>query len=199
MALLFNPNFVYILIVTAFLLTVFAVLVPGTGFLEFAALFVWALVLWLALNIEIHIWALIVLLLGFVPLGLALRRRHVKTYLALTMLAFIIGSAYLFRGDTWWKPGVNPLLALLLSAFAGGLVWLTLEKLIEVMEAPPMQDLGKLIGAVGEARTEVHSEGSVYVGGENWSARSEKIIKPGAPVRVLDREGLMLKVEEIKE
>jgi membrane-bound serine protease (ClpP class) len=199
MELFFNPNFVYILIVTAFLLTVFAVLLPGTGFFEFSAFILWAGILWLAFNMEIHVWALILLLLGFVPLVLALRRGKVKLYLGLTMAAFIIGSAYLFKGDTWWKPGVNPLLALVLSAFAGGLVWLTLDKLIEMMEAPPLQDLGKLIGAVGEARTDVHQEGSVYVSGEKWSARSEKKIKPGTPVKVIAREGLMLVVEEINE
>jgi membrane-bound serine protease (ClpP class) len=201
MELLLNPDFVYILIVTAFLLTVFAVLLPGTGLFEFSAFLLWAGIMWLVVvkRMPVHWWALVLLLLGFVPLVLALRRRKVKLYLGLTMAAFIIGSAYLFKGDAWWKPGVNPLLALILSAFAGGLVWLTLEKLIEMMEAPPLQDLGKLIGAVGETRTEVYHEGSVYVSGEKWSARSEKKIKTGTPVKVISREGLMLVVEEINE
>lgn len=198
MELLLNPNFVYILIVAAFLMTVFAVLIPGTGIFEIAALLVWVPVLVLAYQIEVHTWALVLLLLGFIPLWFALRRRQVKLYLGITMTAFIIGSAYLFKGDAWWKPGVNPLLAIILSAFAGGLVWLTLDKLIEVMDAPPVHNLEELIGAVGETRTEVHHEGSVYVKGEKWSARSEKRLKPETAVRVVDRDGLVLIVEEIK-
>jgi membrane-bound serine protease (ClpP class) len=199
MELLLNPNFVYILIVGAFLMTVFAVLIPGTGFFEIAALLVWVGIAWLVFNMEIHIWALVLLVLGFIPLVLALRSRQVKLYLGLTMGAFMIGSAYLFQGDAWWMPGVNPLLAIVMSLFAGGVVWLTLDKLIEMMDAPPVHDLGVLIGTVGETRTKVHHEGSVYVQGEKWSARSEKPLKAGTLVEVIDREGLVLIVKEIKQ
>jgi membrane-bound serine protease (ClpP class) len=199
MAFLLDPNLVYILIVAAFLLTVFAVLIPGTGMFEIAALIVWGVVLWLAYNIEIHIWALVLLLLGFIPLVLALRRRQVTRYLVMAMAAFMIGSAYLFKADAWWKPGVHPLLAVVMSVFAGGLVWLVLDRLIDVMDAPPVHDLNVVIGAVGETRTRVHHEGSVYVGGEKWSARSEKPLKTGTMVKVVDRDGLVLIVKEIKE
>lgn len=199
MALLLEPDFIYVLIAAAFLLTVFAVLIPGTGFFEIAALVIWIAIAWLAWGKEIHIWALVLLVLGFIPLGLALKHRQVKRYLAITMVAFIIGSAYLFKGDAWWQPGVNFFLAIIMSAFAGGLVWLTLDKLIEIMDAPPVHDLGVLIGAVGETRTQVHHEGSVYVHGENWSARSKKPLKAGTQVKVIDRDGLVLDVEEIKE
>lgn len=198
MAFLLNPNFVYILIVAAFLLTVIAVLIPGTGFLEVAAVVVWAGGFWLSSRLHLHVWAAVVLGLGFIPLFFALKRKYVVILLTLSMIFFLIGSAYLFKGDAWWKPGVSPLLALVVSAIAGGLVWLVFDKLIETMEAPPIQDLSVLIGAVGEARTEVHHEGSVYVRGENWSARSDHLIKPGTRVEVLSREGLVLTVKAVK-
>jgi membrane-bound ClpP family serine protease len=59
----------------------------------------------------------------------------------------------------------------------------------------PRHDLASLIGAVGEARSEVHDEGSVQVSGELWSARSETAIPDGAPVRVTGRDGFILIVE----
>jgi len=55
-----------------------------------------------------------------------------------------------------------------------------------------------MVGQVGEAKTRIHSEGSVQVSGELWSARSEKPIPTGSAVRVLAREGFILLVEKVK-
>ncbi|MEN8242913.1 MAG: NfeD family protein [Chloroflexota bacterium] len=198
MAFLLNPNLAYILIVAAFLMTVFAILIPGTGVFEIVGLVAWGVVLWQTYNIDSNLWALILLLLGFVPFGLSLRGKRVKLYLGLMVTAFVIGSAYLFKGDSWWQPGVHPLLALVMSLFAGGVVWLVAAKLIEAMGAPSVHDLGTLIGAVGEAKTKIHTEGSVYVGGEKWTARSDQPIKIGERVEVVARDGLVLIVKQIK-
>jgi membrane-bound ClpP family serine protease len=54
--------------------------------------------------------------------------------------------------------------------------------------------LGRLIGLVGEARTTIAREGSVYVAGELWSATAEQFIPAEAPVVVVGRNGLVLKV-----
>jgi membrane-bound ClpP family serine protease len=59
---------------------------------------------------------------------------------------------------------------------------------------PALQDLRKLIGARGVTRTEVGRQGTVYVGGEDWSATSETKIPPDTDVVVLERTGLRLKV-----
>jgi len=61
-------------------------------------------------------------------------------------------------------------------------------------EIKALQDLKKLIGQIGEARTEIKNSGTVYVGGENWSARSETTIRIGSSVRVKERQGLVLLV-----
>ena len=63
--------------------------------------------------------------------------------------------------------------------------------------ARPSHDMDALIGMVGEARTKIHAEGSVYIGGELWSARSEKSIPAGSSVRVVRREGFSLVVEKV--
>jgi membrane-bound ClpP family serine protease len=48
---------------------------------------------------------------------------------------------------------------------------------------------------VGEAKTNIHQEGSVQVDGELWTAHSEEMIPIGSRVRVVDRNGFMLVVE----
>ncbi len=62
-----------------------------------------------------------------------------------------------------------------------------------------MHDLTTLVGALGEARTEVHQEGSVYVHGELWSAFSKVAIPANAKVHVLGRSGLILEVEPVHQ
>ena len=65
----------------------------------------------------------------------------------------------------------------------------------QAFHAPPIHDLGILIGQVGEARTDIHAEGSVHVRGELWSARSQSPIKMGSHVKVVARDGFILDVE----
>jgi len=56
-----------------------------------------------------------------------------------------------------------------------------------------------LIGKEGETRTEVYLDGTVYVGGEEWTARSEDPIPAGMPVRVIGRDGLVVVVEPVEK
>jgi membrane-bound serine protease (ClpP class) len=193
---LLNPNFAYMMIVAGFLLTVFAVITPGTGMFELGALFVLLFVGWQIYNIPINLWALILLGVGIVPFILALRRKREALNLGLTALAFMVGSAFLFRTDVWWRPAVHPVLAVVVSVLAGGFFWLMTTKVLEARAKTFAHDLGGLIGATGEARTDVHSEGSVYVKGEMWTAHSDKLIKAGSRVKVIGREGLFLEVEK---
>lgn len=61
----------------------------------------------------------------------------------------------------------------------------------------PRMDLGKIIGETGEAKTDIHDEGSVQIGSELWSARSTVQIYEGSTVRVIKREGFILEVEAV--
>ena len=67
---------------------------------------------------------------------------------------------------------------------------------MQAAHAIPSHDLSTLVGQVGEAKTRIHKDGSVQVDGELWSARSEKSIPNGSPVKVIAREGFVLVVEK---
>ena len=56
--------------------------------------------------------------------------------------------------------------------------------------------LDRVVGQVGEARTTVHEEGSVFVGGEMWSARSNSLIPAHSRIRVIGRDGIVVVVEQ---
>jgi membrane-bound serine protease (ClpP class) len=114
------------------------------------------------------------------------------------ILALIVGSLFLFPGEVWYQPAVNPLLAVLVSVFSGGFLWLAANKILEAEARRPTHDLQALVGALGEAKTSIHPKGSVQVNGELWSAYSETPIPAGAQVRVTGREGFVLRVEAIE-
>jgi membrane-bound serine protease (ClpP class) len=194
MEILSNPNIAYILLVVGFVLTLMAIVAPGTGLLEVGAFFLMALAGYAIYQIGfINVWALIVLALALVPFVYATRKPKREWALALSILAIILGSLYLFQSNGI-VPSVNPLLAIVVSFLTAGFIWLAVSKTMQAAQLAPTNDLGRLIGRTGEAKTRVEEEGSVQVAGELWSARSEKPIPAGSRVRVLSREGFMLVV-----
>lgn len=195
MEFLLNPNTAYILLVFGFVLTLLAIVTPGTGVLEVAAFFCLALAGYAAYNIGFNPWALIVLALSLVPFIYATRKTGRGVWLGISIAAILISSLYLFN-TRGWLPEVNPILALVVTALAGGFIWLTVSKTVKAHLAHPTHDLEKLIGAIGEAKTEIHESGSVQAAGELWTARSQKLIPAGTPVRVVAREGFILVVEK---
>lgn len=199
MDFLLDPNIAYLLIVAGFLLTVFAILTPGTGLFEAGAVIVLGLAAWRVIELSINIWALFVLLLGIVPFIFAIQNKQRSLNLVLTIAALVIGSIFLFRAEKWWIPAVHPVLAVVTSVAAGGLFWVMSTKVLEAEGRQPSHDLTGLVGSVGETRTAVHTEGSVYVRGEMWTAESEEPIPSGAHVKVIAREGFVLRVVKIDE
>ncbi len=128
---------------------------------------------------------------------LAVRRPKQVYLLVIAILAIMVGSAFLFRSDNWYEPAVNPLLVLVVSVLSGGFFWIAARKVMEAASAKPVHDLESLIGAKGEAKSDIFKEGSVQVEGELWSACSDQPIISGAQVRVLERDGFTLKVEAV--
>ncbi len=195
MEILINPNIAYLLIVVGIILVIMALFAPGTGIIELAAFFILLLAFWEISQLPINLWALGLLILGVIPFILAVRKSHKLIYLVIAIVAFIIGSIYLFKGEYWWQPGVNPILAIVTSVIAGGFLWIATSKVLESEKMRPKHDLASLIGDIGEAKTDIFDEGSVQLESELWSARSSVPIPMGSKVRVIKREGFILEVE----
>ena len=146
-------------------------------------------------------FALAVILIGSVFFFRAVRlsQKQPLLWLALAILFFEIGSAFLFHSEVWWQPAVNPILAILVIVLTSLFLWYVARKGIEAYLLPPRQDLAALIGQSGEAKTVVGREGSVQVSGELWSACSEsgEAIAAGTTVCVVRREGFVLVVKAL--
>jgi membrane-bound ClpP family serine protease len=196
---LLNSNLAYLFLVGGFSLAFMAILTPGTGLLEISAFFSFLLAGYAVYSKSINYWALAILILGVFPFVWAVRRSGQHISLGISILMLVVGSAYIFKGDVWWQLVVNPVLALVVSILVGGFFWIVARKTMEAGAEPPSHDLRNLIGALGEAKSEIHQEGSAQVLGELWAVRSDEPIPADAVVRVIGRDGFILDVEQIKE
>lgn len=194
-----NPNVAYLLLVIGFIMAGLAIINPGTGVLEIAALFALLLAGWEVYLLGVNLWALVIMLLGIVPFVLAVRSKGNRLYLALSFLALVIGSWFLFPTDLWWQSAINPLLFIIVSALTIAFLWVVTTKVVEAEAVLPSHDLNALIGEIGEAKTAITNEGSVQVEGELWTARSAQPISQGSQVRVVGREGFVLIVEPVPD
>lgn len=196
MNILLDPNLAYLLLLAGTLLGLLALVTPGTGALEIGAFFCLLLAGYAVTQLDFNLWALLLLILSVVPFIYAIRKPKREMYLAISILGMVIGSAYLFLGKHWWLPGVNLILAAVSSIFYAGFLWLVIRKSMEAFNAPIIHNLEALIGQKGEAKSQIHIEGSVQIGSELWSASSDQPISVGSSVRVIRREGFVLVVEK---
>src|SRR6185503_6730799 len=198
MDFLLEPNVAYLILLAGVMLGFLALVTPGTGVFEVAALFCILLAGYAVYNLSFNWWALVLLVLSVVPFIYAIQRPKRGLFLGLSILLLIVGSVFIFPS----KEGlfaVHPAVAILASALVAGFLWLAIQKSMEAAGARPLHDLDGVLGRSGEARTDVHEEGSVYVGGELWSARSENRIQAGSHVRVVRRDGFVIVVEKINQ
>jgi membrane-bound serine protease (ClpP class) len=197
MEFLLDPNVAYLFLLAGILLSLLAIVTPGTGLLEVGAFFALAMAGYAIYNLNFNFWALIVILLSVVPFALAVRRPNRELLLALSLVGLVAGSVFLFSRENG-LPAVNLVLAATASLLVVGFLWIAVRKAIQASLERPTHDLEILIGQSGEARTEVREEGSVQVSGELWSARSDHPIPAGTHIRVLRRDGFVLVVEKEK-
>ena len=197
MDFLLDPNFAYLILLAGILLGFLAIVTPGTGLLEVGAFICVVLAGYAVYNLSINWWALLLLALSVLPFIYAARQPKREMYLGLSILLLVIGSVFLFAVDGW-KPAVNPLVAILSSGLVSAFLWIVVRKSVQAASARPTHDLEVLVGQSGEARTKVHDDGSVYVNGELWSAKSVVEIAAGSHIRVVRREGFVLVVEKEK-
>lgn len=196
-ATLLSPNVTYLILVIGIILAMLALLSPGTGALELGALFLFLLAGYGIYNTPMNLWALVLLLAGMVFFVLALRRSRRWRDLVISIVALVLGSAYLFSSNTWYLPAVHPLLALVTSVVAASFLWIIARRGLEAISQQTSNLLVTVVGATGETRSEVYQDGSVYVSGELWSARSQQPIPNETRVRVVSRDGFTLEIEPI--
>lgn len=197
MKFLLDPNVAYVILVVGLVLAVLAVVDPGTGLLEVGALIFFGIAVYSMIHLPVNIWALVMLFLGLVPLVLAIKHPTQKRYMIIT-LAILVFSTYFTFKTPQGAPAVNLPLAIVTSIITVTLLWVVSRKSLETLRMQSNQEKKNPVGKTGESKTEVFKEGTVYVEGEDWTARSREKIAAGRKIKVIRQEGLFLEVREIK-
>jgi membrane-bound serine protease (ClpP class) len=198
MFILLDPNVGYLLLMAGVVLATLAVAAPGTGILEVLALAVLGTAAYIAAKIGINWWALVILLVAIVPLVISIRKTKLGWLLILSLVGIVFGSAYLFP-TFGLLPSVNLVLVIVASILVVGFIWFASRKVIQAAKVKPLHNPDKVIGMNGYTKTAVHDSGTVQVGPELYSARSDKEIPAGKWVVVTGRQGFTLLIEEDKK
>ena len=139
---------------------------------------------------------------ALVLLGVALMvaEAHIGAFGALGVggiAAFVIGALMMFPTHA---PGFTLSGGVVAGAAIGSaaLLLLVLAALLRSRKRPVVTGSEALIGAEGETVSWQDGEGRVRVKGEIWLARSNASLTPGSQVKVVGRDGLILRVEDIR-
>ena len=142
-----------------------------------------------------YFWA-VLLLIG---VALVVAEAHVGAFGVIGgwgIAAFVVGVLMVF-------PSLAPTIVLphlVVAAVAVGgaaLLLLSLAVLLRSRKEPVVTGNEALIGAAGETVSWQDDEGRVRVKGEIWRARADRPLAAGTRVKVLARDGLVLRVESI--
>ncbi|MGE4335504.1 MAG: nodulation protein NfeD [Pigmentiphaga sp.] len=191
LAAITHPNLAYLLLLIGVYGIIFELMNPGAlfpGTIGGISL----LTALLALNmLPVNAAGIALLLLG---IALMAAEAFVSSFgiLGVTGLAaFALGSALLFDGDV---PGLAidwPVIAVAAGGSAILLV-IVLAAVVRAHRRPPVTSRHPPVGEPGVVLHWAGGSGTVQVHGETWQARGASELQAGQPVRVADRQGLIL-------
>jgi len=193
-----NPNVAFILLMLGFYGLFFELSHPGAIFPGVVGGICIILAFFSFQTLPINYAGVLLIILG---MGLFIMEALTPTYGPLAIggvVALVLGATMLVNTDlpflrVSWSV-IIPVVLVTAGFFLFGL-----GMVVRAHRRKPTTGKRGMIGLKGEARAAIDSrEGQVLVHGELWSAVSEKNIKKGERIRVVDVDGLVLKVETLE-
>jgi membrane-bound serine protease (ClpP class) len=197
LVLVTNPNVAFILMLIGVYGLIFEFWNPGAvapGLIGAISLLV---ALYALAFLPINYAGAALLLLG---IALMVAEAHIGAFGALGVggvAAFVIGALMMFPARA---PGFTLSGGVVTGAaiVSGVLLLLVLAALLRSRKRPVVTGSEALIGAEGDTVSWQGSEGRVRIKGEIWLARSDASLAAGSCVKVVGRDGLVLRVEDIR-
>ncbi|HKZ68479.1 MAG TPA: NfeD family protein [Anaerolineales bacterium] len=191
-----NPNVVYILLIAGVWAVALAITTPGTGVAEAAAVVLLGLALLGLTRLPVNFIGLALIFLSLVLYVLEIKATSHGAFLITGVLTLAGGSLFLFRTDeTAVRVSVGLVVATVLVT--AGFFTIALRLGLQMRRKPPLQNLDAVVGAMGEAKTDILKEGAVLVNDELWTAEADELIPAGTPVQIVKRTGLRVKVVRV--
>lgn len=193
-----NPNIAFILLMLGFYGLFFELSHPGAIFPGVVGGICIILAFFSFQTLPINYAGVLLIILG---MGLFIMEALTPTYGPLAIggvVALVLGATMLVNTDlpflrVSWSV-IIPVVLVTAAFFLFGM-----GMVVRAHRRKPTTGRRGMIGLKGDARAAIDSgQGQVLVHGELWSAISEKRIKKGERVKVVDVDGLVLKVETLE-
>ncbi len=197
LAIITNPNIVYLLMLLGFYGLIFELANPGYILPGVVGAICLILALYAVQVLPVNYAGMALI---FVGLAFMAAEMFVPSFGALGiggLIAFIIGSVILFDADA---PGYELSLWMIGTAavLSGVLVMAAMGLLIRSHRRRVVSGSEEMIGSSGRMLEDCQGQGRVFVHGETWQCHSDEPLRAGDSVRVVSRRGLILEVEAYK-
>ena len=191
-----DPNIAYLLMLAGIYGIFFELTNPGAIFPGVFGMLSLILALYSFQTLPVNYAGLMLIILAIVLFILEIK---VASYGLLTVggiISMIIGSLMLFESAMpFFKPSLTVILpAVFLTALFFGL---TIYLVLKAHRRKPATGVEELIGLEGEARSNIHKKGQVFVHGELWKAWSDEPVSEGDTITVEEVKNLKLKVRKV--
>lgn len=114
------------------------------------------------------------------------------------VIAFVAGSVILFDREGG-NIAVSLPLIIAVSLLTAGFFFIVIRSLFTATRRPVVTGAEELIGATGRIISDFEGSGAMRIHGEQWQVRSGTPMREGDAARVVNREGLILQVEPVRE
>ena len=114
------------------------------------------------------------------------------------VIAFVIGSIILFDTEGSDIKVAIPLIATV-TVISAAFFFVALELVFSAHRKPVVSGVEEMLGSVGKVLDDFDHKGYIHIHGETWQAQSGNPVKKDEHVKVTAVKGLVLHVEPIKE
>jgi membrane-bound serine protease (ClpP class) len=193
--LISDPNIAYILLILGFYGLYFELSNPGAIFPGVAGAISLILALYALSNLPINYAGLLLIVLA---IGLFIAEAFITSHGVLGIggaIALAIGSVMLIDSPLPYMR-ISWAVIIPVVALSSLLFIITVSLAVRVHREKADTGTEGMLGLEGEAKTDVHAHGQVFVRGEYWKAWSDEPIQKGDLVKVESIEGLRLKVRK---
>jgi membrane-bound serine protease (ClpP class) len=192
---LIRPSVAYFLLVAGLSLIAFEFFAISIGLVGLAGAIATVGACYGFSHLPVHWWAVGLLLFGLLGLSIDVQAGGLGPWTAIGSAALIAGSIWLYGGSSrldvpWWV--ILLVLVLTLLFYVWGLT-----AAVRARFSTPTVGREGMLGRMGTAEVPIAPDGIVMVDGARWRARTNRAtpIGAGAPVRVVEVQGLVLEVE----
>ncbi|GBE05032.1 MAG TPA: nodulation protein NfeD [Nitrospirae bacterium] len=192
-----DPNAAYILMLLGFYGIFFELTNPGSIFPGVFGAISLILAFYSFQTLPVNYAGIILIVLGIILFILEIK---VVSFGLLTIggiFSMTIGSLMLFESS---QPFFRVSLLVILPAVVLTALFFSIivALAVKAYRRRPATGMEGMVGMEGEAISDIHEKGQVFVHGEIWSAKSDVFIKSGEKIIVEKVDGLKLKIRQLK-